>query len=275
MTSIDQARARLAAANSVPSPESLPDGAWSPAALLERVNERRDVMSLDTRAEKRAARPPGGGRRRGLLTALAAAAAVIAAGAIFVFASLTGDDTDVAALSDVEIAELWFDHYGSGDIEAYEAMIHPDATWGPDGGDPALKGRYFENDAIRELNTRSSHYIYVTNATVDATCTSLGVQVRCDRTITSGLRPADVISEATALLVIENGLIVDAIWSGDSPPPSTDPFGLSAYRQWVAENRADVLEELFIAGATIRLDTPEVRELHRQYVAEFLAATGG
>ena len=277
MISLQDAQTRLIAANPVPTPQALPDEAWSPELVLDRFEQRRETMTdLDTPATQlspalRKKRP-----MRGPLAAAVAALVVVAVGVLMAFAALTGDE-DVPARSEVELAQEWLAHQAAGDLAAWESMIHPEATWGPDGPavDPTLLGRYFDTPAIRELNALTAHYVAATGAVVDATCESVGEKVRCERVATSGLAPGAVIARAVAVIDIEDGLVVDARWSGQTPGPTGDVFGLSQYRQWVMSERADVFETLFTNGATIAVDTPEVRQLHRQTIDEFLAARAG
>jgi hypothetical protein len=98
--------------------------------------------------------------------------------------------------------------------------------------------------------------------------------LRCQEIAYWGLVPG-VSSESTLEHVARNGWILTVTFlEGDtSTVQPVDAPGVDEYRAWVQENFPDRFETLFAFGVSMRLDTEERRALHKETVAEYLAAT--
>ena len=149
--------------------------------------------------------------------------------------------------------------YDTGDIEGYEALIHP-------AGAPDTLGV-----------EQASWFTAVTGMTTERTCTQVTpTQIRCDEVATSGLVPGLVVAEATSVWNGRAGWIwtieVEEATEGDFTNPGSAP-GVAEYRSWVQENEPDAFNTLFIVSINMRLDTPEVRAAHMEMVQRYLAAT--
>lgn len=267
MTSTQQARERLESANIVPSPESLPHGAWSSAALLERVHERRHAVTKTDTTFSAGVAEPRPRRGRGPLVGLATAAAVIVIGAAFAWAGLTagGDPPRDSDRTDVEIAADWLERWEAGDIDGLEALTSPDmlgGTWQGSSGQ-----RTFHDNA---------RYMAATGIDLAADCIPLGDQVSCSILTISGLSPGTVIDDSTNIFTIEDGLVAHIQFARPGKMPITADTALLAYRDWLRDRHPEAAAELF-ADSVLKLlaETPEARAAHQKYVAEFIAESGG
>jgi len=159
------------------------------------------------------------------------------------------------AMTDV-VAEF-HRRWDAGDVEGYEAIINPAIGYPP--GNDAWAARFAD----------------VTGVTAERTCTEVdAITLRCQETATSGLLPGETTA-STVDYVVRNGWILAINFvEGESAliTPAT-AAGVSEYRLWVRDNYPDRFDTLFAVGVTMVLDTEEVRELHRQTIAEYLAAT--
>ncbi len=179
------------------------------------------------------------------------------------FAGDTGPRGELALPADTPLLDVvneFTTRYDAADIEGYEALLHP-------AGAPESLGV-----------GQSSWFAAATGMTTERTCTQVTpTQVRCDEIATSGLLPGTVVAEFPSIWNGRAGWIWTVEFEEareiDFANPTTGP-GVAEYRIWVQENDPDVFGALFIGSLTMRLDTPDIRQAHRDMIQRYLAATG-
>ncbi len=180
----------------------------------------------------------------------------------------TAPRSELAMRSDTpfeEVVQVFHDRFDSGDVTGWEALFHPG-----------------NNYSAPRSEAAASHFMQVTGASTERDCTTIvsetmATQVRCIERQTSGLVPGFVSEDVVVVYTGHFGWL----WGIDFPngrPASLSSLGnapgVADYRLWVVENMPDRADTLFAFGATMDLDTEEVRELHKETIAAYLAATG-
>jgi hypothetical protein len=164
-----------------------------------------------------------------------------------------------AGPSPLEIAEAYFAHWDAGEVAAYEALVSPDAN-------------LFTQGAAGEVAIESWYRI-ATGAQLDRTCGLAGPnEVRCETTLVSGLQPGVVIADAKpVVLSVSDGVIVDFQFpDGFQTVYDDDIVGLTAYREWMAQNEPADFKQLFLFPKTIVVNSDEARSRHQEMIAKFL-----
>lgn len=213
--------------------------------------------------------------RRGPLAAVAVSLAVLLVGAIALI--VVGPDPSgefTSSSPPIEVAEAFFERYEAGDVEGYESLMHPDAIWDcPE----CFEGPFFPDSGARVLNRTWSHYIAATGMRRQVECETSGSLVTCVARSTSALQPGTVVQVDEIEITVTDGAIaaVLVVNTTNGMLPATDMRGLIAYEGWLNENHPVVRDQLFGFRREPIVDTPEARDLHRRYVARFLAETGG
>lgn len=179
------------------------------------------------------------------------------------FVADTGPRPELALPADTPLLDVVAEfqmRFDAGDIEGYEALIHP-AIGYPSG-----------NDA------EASWFGAVTGITTERSCIQVDdITVRCEEVATSGLAPGVVVGDFTTEVIGRNGWILAVNFPDGQPESMSDPWsatGVAEYRSWVQETMPDAFDDLFAAGLRMRLDTPELRDRHSAAIADYLAATG-
>lgn len=276
MTNTTEAQRRLKAANPVPAPQSLPEGAWTATAFLEEVHERRRAI-----ADPGAGARPNESRRlktstwRGPLLAAAVAVAALLVGAIAFLVTASDPRKEFTSSSPaIEVVEAFLDRYEAGDVEGYESLMDPDAIWDcPE----CIEGPFFTDSGARVLNRTWSHYGAATGIRREAECEAGERLVTCVVTSLSGLQPGTLLQVDEIEIIVHDGAIVDVlvVRTTNGMLPATDLRGLMVYEDWLDENHPEVFDQLFRFRGDPIVDSPEARDLQRQYVTQFLAETGG
>ena len=276
MISAREAPHRLEGANPVPVSKSLPEGAWTPTALFEAVHERTRVpTALVSRPNPSETRQPTWSPWRGPMVAVAASIAVLLVGAIaFVLSGSDSPGEPTSSSPAIDVVEAFFERYEAGDVDGYESLMHPDAIWDcPE----CSEGPFFPESGARVLNRTWSHYLAATGMRREVECETSGSLVTCVATSTSALQPGTVVQVDEIEITVTEGAIVDVLVvnTTNGMLPATDLRGLIAYEGWLSENHSEIRDQLFGFRREPIMDTPEARDLHRQYVDRFLAETGG
>jgi hypothetical protein len=200
---------------------------------------------------------------RGLLTALGVAAVVLLVIGALSLITLTDQNQAPAGVDDpgssapLDVIAQFNAHFGGGDIEAYEALIHPEAE--------------FFTEQWRNLTQTNSWYASVTGMQFSYDCTAADDVVICDIRRISGLAPGEQTFEVTAVYLVEDGLIV-------AYPPEEylsagyqgDRANLGDYREWVRDNRPSEFDSLFLFSHTFYVETEEARAGHREMIRQYL-----
>lgn len=275
MTNTTEAQRRLKAANPVPEQQSLPEGAWTATAFLEEVHERRRAIEDPARPDPIEARRPKSSVWRGPLVAVAVSLTVIMVGTIALLLTGLGSTGEFTSSSPaIEVVEAFLDRYEAGDVEGYESLMDPDAIWDcPE----CVEGPFFTDSGARVLNRTWSHYGAATGIRREAECEAGERLVTCVVTSLSGLQPGTLLQVDEIEIIVNDGAIVDVlvVRTTNGMLPATDLRGLMVYEDWLNENHPEVFDELFRFRGDPIVDSPEARDLQRQYVAQFLAETGG
>ena len=277
---------RIRSADTVPSMDAFPTGALTSDALLARIDERSTMTDTLTPIRlDEPSKPPAS--KRGPLLAIAVAAIVLVVVGVAGFA-LTRDEgtppvtseptTTVAPTTTaptttlapgalpvdtpaLEVVQAWNARWAAGDVEGFEALVDPGAS-------------YFADNAGTAV-ARGSWYRIATGATVESTCSNITAQrIRCETTSISGLTPGEVLLDRSiTVYTVADGRIQNFEFpDGYAPYYAYDIEGLERYRVWLRENDPSAFEELFAFGETIVLETEEVRAAHQEQIARFLAA---
>ena len=218
---------RVRAANPVPDPERYHESLTArPGQTSRTMSDRRNHMTVDEIVRLEQPRPDEAPSRFGGWKAAIAAAAAVAV-AIVGF-SLVGGGDDVAAPSNLEIAEQFVFSLETGDVAGYEALVSPDA--GKLLGEP-----FFEGASATWAYV--SRFQAATGGTYTAECretpTSPTVDVRCT------MGESNVFREAAGLtpnrydwtFAIEGGVITLLNFGGDLIMPAFDQ--IIAYDMWM------------------------------------------
>lgn len=305
MTDISTTVDRIKSADTVPSPDSLPSGAMSSAALLARIDERSKTMT-DTLTPIRQvdpSKPPS--RGRGPLLAFAVAAVLILVIGVTTFNVLTGDSqpevadpvptttvapttttaappTTLAPLEGllpantppIEVVEALQAEWAAGDIAGAEALIRPDS--------------HFFTDDLASGVAPEILYRSVTGMTSEGECAigtppqlepwtfsfATSVMVTCTDTLTSGLEPGVVVGGGTTAYEVADGWIVEFIIV-DYQGALDERTGRDAYRNWVQEFFPTEFATVFNPTTlTMILETEEAQAKHAELIPFFVGDTG-
>jgi RNA polymerase sigma-70 factor (ECF subfamily) len=118
-------------------------------------------------------------------------------------------------------------------------------------------------------------YSDVTGVALGRICDTLSpIQVRCEETYYSGLRPGTELTGRTLLYTVLEGRIVaiEAVGPVEDHVTADEP-ALARYRAWLAATDPTAAGDLFTAGGTLVLDTEAARAAHQEQIARFLEAT--
>lgn len=298
MTDINATVERISSANPVPAADSFPTGALSSERLLARIDERSSVMT-DTLTPIRTSDPGKSPRRRGPLLALAVAAVLILIIGITSFALLRGDeggevvdeptrevdeprqDVDEPApdslqdpfpadTSPLDVVAAISGAWEVGDIEAADALIHPDSPYWTQIGDVSEEiwyriatGVAMESECFEGTPARLGAY------------EPIGVVVTCNDTLISGLAPETVIGGGTVAFDIADGWVQDFLviaYVG-----AVGEFEMPQYRQylnWLEQRDPQNVDNLYVPRVGLAFSTEEQRAKHREMVPMFLADVG-
>jgi len=271
----------IESANAVPDADLLPEGALSSSDLLARIDERNTPMT-NTTIRRRPDVPPTGShgarhRYRGPLIGLATAAAIAL---VFVITNLGTDDgaspvanvpvqnpttpraaralpADTPLMDVVGAFQARFD---TGDVDGYEAIFDPNALY-VSGSDAELSwfgattGLQHERDCEPVTNT----------------------QVSCVERLVSGLQPGSITDEFVSVWQGANGYVTSITYPDGFPTEFVDPadgLGVPEYRAWLERTNPDAFADLFVDGLTMKLDTEEARQGHKDFVPFYLSSTG-
>lgn len=160
----------------------------------------------------------------------------------------------------IDVVTTFQERWDAGDVAGYEALFFP------------LTGYESGSDAS------TSWFVSVTGVRTERECEVVDAnQVRCTETSFSGLLPGRSLGTITTLVTGGDGWI----WTIEFPNGVQEGLldqaaspGVPEYRTWLSENDPEALGELF-GGATMRLQTEELRDAHRAAIAEYLASIGG
>jgi hypothetical protein len=175
------------------------------------------------------------------------------------------------------VAEEWLAAYETGDVTAFQALMHSDATARCVGC--AYERReepYFAQVGEGTSDLSDSRLLALANGTIERSCAADGSVVSCDTVRRSDFGHRDdegmptLQFTATYEFTVEDGLITRRILILHSG--QTFDFNVVAdYERWLRDNHPDAHEQLFAFG-TILVTTVEQFEAHREYVPRFLAS---
>ncbi|NND03590.1 MAG: hypothetical protein HKN91_12465 [Acidimicrobiia bacterium] len=190
----------------------------------------------------------------------------------------TTTTTTAAATAPLEVAATWISAYEAGDVDTFQALMHPDAT--------ALcvncaydraEAPYFTQVGESTADVADSRLLALANGSLNADCTADGSLVTCEtlRTSDFGFASADGEPDrqwaATYELTVAEGLVTRRVLVHQSGNPFD--FGIVAeYERWLKANHPDAHAEGFAFG-TILLTTLEQFELHQEFVPQFWVST--
>lgn len=190
---------------------------------------------------------------------------------------LTTTSTMKVPADPLVIAEGWLAAYELGDVVAFQALMHPDATARCVGcAYDRSEEPYFAQLGEGTSDISDSRLLALANGAIERSCDADEGTVRCETLRSSDFGYRDAAGavrlqfDATYEFTIEDGLITRRILILHSG--HTFDFGVVAdYERWLRANHPDVHEQIFAFG-TILLATAEQYELHQQYVPSYLAA---
>jgi len=176
------------------------------------------------------------------------------------FVADTGPRPERALPADTPLMDVvaeFHRRWDAGDVEGYETLIHPAIGYPPG------------NDAW------SAWFGAVTGLATERTCTEVDeITVRCREIGSSDFVRGEVELDTEVEYVARNGWILAISFpDGSALVQPNNAAGVAEYRRWVQDNDPDAFAELFSGGIVMRLETPELRALHQEKIAEYLAAT--
>lgn len=191
--------------------------------------------------------------------------------------ALTSTTSTTRPTDPLSVAEEWLAAYEAGDVAAFQALMHPDATARCVGC--AYERReepYFAQVGEGTSDVADSRLLALANGTISRTCGADGPLVRCDTLRTSDFGYRDDTGkptqqfDATYEFTIEDGLVTRRILVLHSGH-SFDFNVVADYERWLRDNHPDAYAELFAFG-TILVTTEEQFAAHGEYVPAFLAS---
>lgn len=178
--------------------------------------------------------------------------------------------------SPLEVAIEWIAAFEAGDVEAFQALMHPDAMGNClNCAYDRQETAYFSQIGEGTADVSDSRLLALANGSLNATCTMDGPVVACETVRSSDFGHVTADGEptrqwvATYEFTVESGLITRRILI--SHEGVSFDFGIVAdYERWLREHHPDVHSETFAFG-TILLTTVGQFEIHQEFVPQFWA----
>jgi hypothetical protein len=174
----------------------------------------------------------------------------------------------------LEIAEAWIAAFEVGDVERFQALMHPDATANCiNCAYERQETSYFVQVGEGTADVSDSRLLALGNGTLNAVCEANGSVVACNTLRASDFGHFTASGEptrqweATYEFTIEDGFITRRIIINHGGT-AFDSGRVAEYEDWLKEHHPEVHAESFAFG-TILLTTPEQFALHQGYVPAY------
>lgn len=178
----------------------------------------------------------------------------------------------------IDVAEEWLTAYESGDVNAYQALMDPAATYDCiDCGYPRATTDYFAPAGGAEQDVRDSRLLAISDGTLSPLCSSEGEMVRCSTERVSAFGYFDTDGQPTQVdrSNYEFEFVGDQIVHLTVARQGGNLFDFNkvqGYLTWVQENHPGGYDELFLFS-TILIDNDDQFARHQELATEYLSAS--